>query len=626
MNTFILIVGLVLLAFARHDPRPGAQRPARRVDRDVEQIGAYGFGGFVVSRRRSARRRPRARSRRRSRRSAAGSARASATARTRTTAARLIAAGWYSTTPDGVLGYQAPRRGRRHLRSAAPRALAGGCSTWLVVLGYRRRGRSSAGTCRVDRRLAEARKRHHADRRGLPELIDLLVVTVEAGIELHRSSLRLAATKIKGPLAQELRLTLQEQSMGLDVSRRSTTSLSRARHAGRSRCSSAVDHPGRDARRLDQPDPAQPRRRDAQAAQGASRGARAEGAGQDALPAHLPDLPGDVRRPPPPRAHPDREGALGRAARCDAVPNLTLRREDGRIVCESVTVADTTLRRMRGLLGRARPPVGRRDRAPARLVDPHGLHALPDRRRLHRPRPGRDEDRATLRPFKTASCRGAREVVELRAGECERRGLSARRPRRLGLAQRRRGDSTSESRRRRRASGAEPSSSRARPALRQARRGSCSRARGSPSARACRPRRAAAARASEPTSTPSCSTRRRASPTASGCAHVTRARRPEATVVLVGESPASRRRPRARLRQMGGDRGVVAAIEDALAHESGVDARLRCGSGTGNRAAVERRRRATGTVYGAGRRREPRRAGAGWIREGRRRIGPEAHA
>ena len=28
-----------------------------------------------------------------------------------------------------------------------------------------------------------------------------------------------------------------------------------------------------------------------------------------------------------------------------------------------------------------------------------------------------------LRPFKTASCRGAREIVELAAGECERRGL-----------------------------------------------------------------------------------------------------------------------------------------------------------------------------------------------------------
>ena len=49
-----------------------------------------------------------------------------------------------------------------------------------------------------------------------------------------------------------------------------------------------------------------------------------------------------------------------------------------------------------------------------------------------------------LRPFKTASCRGAREVVELAAGECERRGLEvgdrvawasrSARGRRLGVA------------------------------------------------------------------------------------------------------------------------------------------------------------------------------------------------
>jgi uncharacterized membrane protein (UPF0127 family)/CheY-like chemotaxis protein len=31
---------------------------------------------------------------------------------------------------------------------------------------------------------------------------------------------------------------------------------------------------------------------------------------------------------------------------------------------------------------------------------------------------------ATLRPFHTAACRGAREVIELAAGECARRGLS----------------------------------------------------------------------------------------------------------------------------------------------------------------------------------------------------------
>jgi tight adherence protein C len=48
----------------------------------------------------------------------------------------------------------------------------------------------------------------------LPDLIDLLVVTVEAGLSFA-ASLRLSAERIHGPLGQELRLTLQEQNLGL---------------------------------------------------------------------------------------------------------------------------------------------------------------------------------------------------------------------------------------------------------------------------------------------------------------------------------------------------------------------------------------------------------------------------
>jgi tight adherence protein C len=48
----------------------------------------------------------------------------------------------------------------------------------------------------------------------LPNLIDLLVVTVEAGMGFT-GSLQLAAERFSGPLGDELRLTLQEQSMGL---------------------------------------------------------------------------------------------------------------------------------------------------------------------------------------------------------------------------------------------------------------------------------------------------------------------------------------------------------------------------------------------------------------------------
>jgi tight adherence protein C len=50
----------------------------------------------------------------------------------------------------------------------------------------------------------------------LPELIDLLVVTLEAGLSFL-ASLYAAAEHLEGPLGAELRLTLQEQRMGLAV-------------------------------------------------------------------------------------------------------------------------------------------------------------------------------------------------------------------------------------------------------------------------------------------------------------------------------------------------------------------------------------------------------------------------
>ena len=50
--------------------------------------------------------------------------------------------------------------------------------------------------------------------RNMPELIDLLVVTVEAGLSLS-AALQLAGERMKGPLGDELRIVLQEQRMGL---------------------------------------------------------------------------------------------------------------------------------------------------------------------------------------------------------------------------------------------------------------------------------------------------------------------------------------------------------------------------------------------------------------------------
>jgi tight adherence protein C len=62
----------------------------------------------------------------------------------------------------------------------------------------------------------KARERLNEIERRLPDLIDLLVVTIEAGMGFT-GALRVAAENLVGPLSDELRLTLQEQTMGLSV-------------------------------------------------------------------------------------------------------------------------------------------------------------------------------------------------------------------------------------------------------------------------------------------------------------------------------------------------------------------------------------------------------------------------
>jgi tight adherence protein C len=51
---------------------------------------------------------------------------------------------------------------------------------------------------------------------ALPAMIDLLVVTLEAGIAFT-GALRMAAERLTGPLGEEIRLTIQEQSLGLSM-------------------------------------------------------------------------------------------------------------------------------------------------------------------------------------------------------------------------------------------------------------------------------------------------------------------------------------------------------------------------------------------------------------------------
>jgi tight adherence protein C len=53
--------------------------------------------------------------------------------------------------------------------------------------------------------------------RDMPELVDLLMVTVEAGIAFS-AAMQMAGARMTGPLGDELRLAMQEQRMGLSTS------------------------------------------------------------------------------------------------------------------------------------------------------------------------------------------------------------------------------------------------------------------------------------------------------------------------------------------------------------------------------------------------------------------------
>ena len=124
--------------------------------------------------------------------------------------AELMAAGMYSMSPRTLLGYRVIAAvifpivvlllGSISLLSvlvAAVTVILG----WMLPLVLVRR---------------KARIRLHEIDRRLPDLIDILVVTIEAGLGFT-GALRVAADNIVGPLSDELRLTLQEQTMGLSV-------------------------------------------------------------------------------------------------------------------------------------------------------------------------------------------------------------------------------------------------------------------------------------------------------------------------------------------------------------------------------------------------------------------------
>jgi tight adherence protein C len=125
----------------------------------------------------------------------------------------LLAAGKYDTDPRTIVGF-------RVLGAAlAPvwfwLGVSSGMSVLMIVVGTVFIGVVGwmAPVLALQRR---ARFRTSRIEYELPELIDLLVVTLEAGLSFL-ASLHIAAERLEGPLGAELRLTLQEQRMGLGI-------------------------------------------------------------------------------------------------------------------------------------------------------------------------------------------------------------------------------------------------------------------------------------------------------------------------------------------------------------------------------------------------------------------------
>jgi tight adherence protein C len=126
----------------------------------------------------------------------------------------IIAAGLYNLTPRAVVGYQVlaamigvtygivfdiiPGLGGPFIDSFFLAAIG-----WLIPITLVRR----VGRLRLER-----------VERALPDVIDLIVVSVEAG-QGFAQAMNTAAERTPGALGEELRLTLQEQRFGLPMDR-----------------------------------------------------------------------------------------------------------------------------------------------------------------------------------------------------------------------------------------------------------------------------------------------------------------------------------------------------------------------------------------------------------------------
>jgi tight adherence protein C len=127
---------------------------------------------------------------------------------------KLISAGMYGTTPRKILGYQVLCAIAFSLLTLWLVSAMGASIIFAVVLAVG----AGIGGWYAPVYYVELKRRQRMELidKQMPDMIDLLVVTIEAGLGIL-ASMRVASDTMADPLGQELRLTLQEQRMGLSV-------------------------------------------------------------------------------------------------------------------------------------------------------------------------------------------------------------------------------------------------------------------------------------------------------------------------------------------------------------------------------------------------------------------------
>lgn len=126
----------------------------------------------------------------------------------------LVAAGLYRVGARRFLGYRVLLTMVLAAGFVWIFALLGASDSALALLALAGLGIGWAGPTFFIHRRARLRLQRIDD--ALPELIDLLVVTLEAGVGFA-AALRMSADRLEGPLGEEIRLTIQEQALGLSM-------------------------------------------------------------------------------------------------------------------------------------------------------------------------------------------------------------------------------------------------------------------------------------------------------------------------------------------------------------------------------------------------------------------------